>query len=95
MFRYLSNGMRSLSAHCSFCCPEPCRKHAISSWCLQDVDFGIAHTGGCGAIRVYDCSDDNLITTLGEPDDPIQDLTFQNGKVYAKDLVGDIYIWQL
>ena len=46
-------------------------------------------------IRVYDCSDGTLITTLIGHHADVYDLTFQNGKLYSKQSGGDIYIWQL
>ncbi len=38
-FAVYFNGIRSLSAYCSFCYPEPCRKHAISSWVPPGCPF--------------------------------------------------------
>ncbi len=51
---------------------------------------------GCrnGLIKVYDCSDHSLIAGV-VADDGVEQLTIQNGKLYAMDCEGDIYIWQL
>ena len=64
-------------------------------WCLEIHD-GKLYTGSDDkTINVYDCSDDSLITTLRGHTGTVEELTFQNGKLYSEQEDGAIYIWQL